>query len=316
MAVVTFDDIIYKGRALLDCRIKKDMTGKEVLFQVACVIEDIEKEINLGQVFIDKLGIDKCKLKGQTLLTAILNALIAQDISISHSISDIQTWINNQTTTTDTDTDEKVKVTSDAAEQAGYLKDKITTPQTSSIAYTNGVVSFYGFVPVGAVFFIDKKRVSDFDVNGKGKANTDVYGYAFSDGRNGTRNRFDMFIRTVDDVNNAGNTGGNNSFVIAKENLSSFELPVTGTISEALVADIQATFKLDANKITDGAGGSVWLLRSGPGQSGSETIKTLPFNIKHSHSFSLKAQYTNATPTPISLIPKHILEIPIERIPV
>lgn len=311
---ITFKDVFWKGKSLYGCKIKKDMTAEQVTVVLIDAIESIEKEIDLSQVQLRKLGIyDKCKLEVKNLLTAVLNALITADETFAATIQDIQTQINNVNNLIGVASDEKVKASAtDTA--AGYLGDKIVSSQVGPIKYNQGTVELAGFLPIGAVIMIDASRVGDFDGTGKGKSGTDVWGFAISNGQNGTRNRLGKFPRFTTNLVEAGNTGGANSITITKDNIASFDLAVSGSIADGLADDVFAKIRFNTNKIADGSGGSTLLLRLGDGLSGSNEMRTLGFNVKHSHTFTLKSSHVNANPTAVSILPEYINEIPIQRI--
>jgi len=311
---ITFKDVFFKGRSLYKCRIKRDMTLEEITAVLVSAVETIEKEIDLSQVQLKKLGIyEACKLQSKNLLTDIINALIAADASFGVLFEEIQTQINSLTTIISTSSDEKVKASATDT-SSGYLDTKIVSDQVGPITSTGTAIKLMGFLPIGAVLYIDASRVADFDGTGKGKTGTDVYGFAISNGQNGTRNRLGKFPRFTTTLAEAGTSGGSNSITIKKENISSFDLAVSGSINEALVTDQEAKIKFNVNRIADGAGGSTLLLRFGTGQDGSNEMKTLGFSVKHSHTFTLKSSHVNATPTAISILPEYINEIPIQRI--
>lgn len=312
----TFKDIVLLSTKICQCRLSKGMNGDEVLKVICETLDCLESQLKLDKVQYAKLGINTGKFKCcESLLTAIINALIAADESIKEILVIIRKDVKRIFELIANVADEKVKVTKDDP-LGGYLADKITTPHAGSISFLNNQVTFYGLLPLGAVVIIDKSRIGDFDSDGKGKAGTDVYGYAISDGRNGTRNRLNRFPYFTDSLANAGNTDGENEISIALANISSFNIPVTGTIADALVSDIQLKIKFNTNKMHDGAGGQTQLLRLGTGTDGSNEMKTVAHSFKHSHTFTLTAKHDNAEPTKVPIIPRRIKEIPIQRIPV
>jgi hypothetical protein len=312
--ITTFKDVIWKGKSLYNCKITRDMTNEQVVAVLVKGLEDIEKEIDLSQVKLKELGIyDQCKLQYKNLLTEILNALISKDQSFAKTISDMQTQVNNIKQTADTDTDEKVKV-SPLDTTSGYLVDKITSQQKGTIKNTGSALVLMGFAPVGAVMMIDAGRVGDFDATGKGKPDTDVYGWAISNGQNGTRNMLGKFPRFVSNLADAGNTGGANTTFIGKENISSFDMAVSGAINEALVPDIAPKFKVNYIMMSDGPGGGHVVLVHTNGLTGSKEINVMPFSVKHSHTFTLKASHSNPNPSQLNIVPEYIYEIPIQRI--
>lgn len=305
------------SKAICSCSIKKGMTLEEALDAVCKTIQCIESDINLDGVRLKDIGINNsCKLKYKNLLTEVLNAFIAQGIAFSTSLTNIQLQLQQAITTAAAIKDEKVKASaSDTA--AGYLDAKITTNQPGSIVYQNDKIIITGFVPIGSVFYISRSRTPDFDNTGKGRINTDLWGYAISNGANGTTNRLNRLIRCTDTLNNAGNTGGSDTRTLEAANIPSLSTNVTGTISDAIIDPIQLEMEFNNNKIADGSGGSVYLLRfTPPGTPGASVMKTRPYSFKHSHNHNLQANRTNSNVTPVNTLPSHILEIPIERISV
>lgn len=305
--------MIYKGKGLCQCLIDRDMNLEEALEIYCKLVFDIKKEIDLKCVKTGLLGIDPNKLTCDNLLADILNSLIAADISINGQINVINQRIQQILNGLGAVADEKVKASATDT-TAGYLDSKIETLQPGTIKYTAGKLSFIGFAPVGTVMFINKSRLPDFDGTGKGKAGTDVWGWAIGNGQNGTVNRLGVFPRYTDDPANAGNKAGSDSVTLVAANIPGFSMSVTGTISEALTTPVQFDIKLDDRYI--GVSGSVFhALQVGNGQNGSNLIKTIAFSLKHSHAFDLQASRTN-TATSFSILPSYIKEIPIERIPV
>jgi hypothetical protein len=313
---VTFRDVIMSNsKAICKCLIKKNMNLEEAMAILCKVIEQVENGVDLDKVKLKELGLtDLTKLK-TNVLTAIINALIAKDNSLALSINGFQQSVSNINGSLNNLKDEKVKTGSTNGETAGYLSDKIATNQPGSISVTTDFkVLITGFVPVGAVFYINKSRLVDFEVNGKGKANTDVYGYAISNGANGTTNRLGKFPRYAADITKGGDQGGSNSLVLTANHIPSLELPIQATVGTGLgpkVFDI----KVNTNRLTDGSGGGTTLVRYTAEGDGNSPMK-INMDLSHSHSISGKATRDNATPTQISLVPEHILEIPIERITV
>lgn len=314
MPVVTFKDIIHKGKCFFGGKVVPDMKLDKVLEMYGCAILDMHKQTELSSVNLKKLDIvDTCKLKYKNLLSEIINKLITSDISIEESIKTIQQAVNNFSKTLTNINDEKVKVNVDDPE-SGYLADKIITPQTGCITVANNKISFIGFSPIGAVTYIDAGRVGDFDNTGKGKSNTDVWGWAFSNGQNGTRNRFGKFPRFIDTLASASKTGGSSQVALGSQHLPSFEIPVTGTIADGLVGDRRVTLNFNTNKISDGAGGSTILLRLTAVGDGSQSMQSTVFNLAHTHTFNLKAKLDNPNVTKLDIVPEYIYEIPIQRI--
>jgi hypothetical protein len=314
MRVVTLKDVVHKGKTLFEW-IKHDMDLEQILICYAKVMIKVNKSIELDQVRLKELGInDTCNLPYENLLTTILNQLIEADVDINNAFSTLQKTINGIYDAVSKVQDEKVKASA-ADNTSGFLSDKVKTLQPGTIVYNDSDITFVGFVPMSAVFYIAKDRVTDFDVSGKGKKGTDVYGYAICNGNNGTSNRLGLFPRYTDDVSKAGQKGGKKEFTVIKDNLESMDIPVNGSINN-FTGTQKGKLSFDVNRISDGAGGSVNLLRAGDGSSGQQGAFTTPIVLDHTHSFSLQASLQNTSPVPIPLLPEHILEIPIQRIPV
>lgn len=311
MQLISFKDVIYKGKGLCDCVIDKDMTLEEALIVYCNMIKSLAKSVRLNSVNTGKLLIQGT-LDPQTMLADILNSLIEADISIKNQITTITSSLTTLMSSINNVVDEKVKVSS--TDTAGFLNTKLVGKQPGTVIASADKIEFIGFAPVGSVMYINKSRLSDFDGTGKGKSGTDVYGWAICNGQNGTTNRLNKFPRYTDDVNAAGNIGGADSVTLAESNIPGFTMSVTGTISESLSA-MQFQIKLNARHISDNAGGNALLLESGNGQNGPNNIWTIPSNLNHSHAFDLQARRVN-TAASFSILPSFIKEIPIERIPV
>lgn len=312
--IITFKDVINKGKCLLKGRVKKEMTLEQALEVYACVINDLEKNTDLSSVHLKKLGItETCKIKAKNLLSEILNNLIASDIALNEALLAMQNGINTFIQGVGGLKDEKVK-TAEADPAAGYLADKIISLQKGCVTVADNKIVLMGFAPIGSVMYIDAGRIGDFDAQGKGKADTDVWGWALSNGQSGTRNRFNKFPRYISANSDAGKIGGANEAIITADMLPSHDLAITGGISASQQGDVKVTIKLEANKISDGNGGSVYLLRVGSGSSGQNTITSIPIDLSHSHNHSLVAKFQNTAPKKISFIPEYIHEIPIQRI--
>jgi len=285
----------------------------EQAFETVCkLISKIADGYDITGVNSGKLNLGV--IKGN-MLTSILNTLIAADTNFLLTLEGLTKTINNINSSIGNLADEKVKINPDYG--AGYLKDLIVTLQAGSIkidSVTNTML-FMGFVPIGAQFMISKTRLSDFDNTGKGKPSTDVYGYAISNGQNNTTNRLGVFPKYVGTtLNTAGEKAGVNTVTLVAANIPSFDLAVTGSIGDGLLSPISPQLKVDLNKISDGSGGNTLLVRYTPNPTGGNVMTGVPMLLTHSHTFDLTAKKINANPTSLSIIPEHILEIPIERI--
>jgi hypothetical protein len=313
MGKINSADIIL-SKAICDC-VKKGMTFDEAMVAICKRLKNIEHEIDLTGVLLKELGIkNNCKLTYKNLLTEIINALIKKDIDFSTQLSVLQTLVNQINTTLGAYSDTKVSASAtDTA--SGFLNSKITTGQVGAIEYLSDKIVFMGFVPVGSVFMISKNRLVDFDLSGKGRAGSDVWGYAIANGSNGTTNRLGAFPRYTSNLALAGNREGADTVLVTESMIPSLNINVTGTINDDLITPVSVEMEFNTNKINDGSGGSDNLLRyTPPGTPGSSVMRSRTIDLKHAHSHSLTARRVNNSPVPLSVVPSHILEIPIERI--
>lgn len=314
MPIISWKDVVNKGKCLLGGRIKKDMTLAEALEVYSCVLIDLEKNTDLSSVRLKDLGLDNtCKIKAKNLLSEIINKLVLADKAALDAFAGLQQSFINFTESTSQLKDEKVKTSDDPEETAGYLFEKIVSPQSGTVVMEDGKLNLMGFAPVGAVMMIDAGRISDFDGTGKGKSGTDVWGWALSNGQNGTRNRFGKFPRFVTVNGDAGTTAGANAVKLGAANVPSISLPVSGTIAEAL-DNVTPEMSFDIARINDGAGGSTLLLKQTQGHKGQQKMGNEPLNVKHSHGFNMTAKLENTNVTEIATLPEFIFELPIQRI--
>lgn len=308
-------DIIWNGRPLLNQAIKKGMSMTEVTLALSCFISNFDEAFRMGTLDYVALGLDKCDLEGDDysiILLNVLNKMIANTKTIQQALGNITT-VNTQTNTYITNsTDEKVKVSAKDT-TPGYLSEKIKSAQPGTLVVNADNITLIGFVPIGAIIMIDAAFLSKFDTNGLGKADTDASCFAISNGQNGTKNRLGKFPRWATTLATAGNTGGNNSVTLTKENIPSFDIPVSGSISDALVAPVVTKTKFDKQIVKD-SGGSTWVPKIGTGRVGSEEVQSLDLDLKHSHAFNLSGKYSNAVLKELQLLPLYIDEVPIQRI--
>lgn len=315
MQQISFREIVNtNSNSICDCLIKKGMNLEEALDLICKSYLPVRKALELDQVKFKDLGINiTCALTYKNLLTEIINALIQKDIDILKSFEVLIQTVNSIIDAAASYKDEKVKLSA-ASSEAKYLSDYISTLQPGTITNVEDKLVFIGFVPIGTVMMINKSRLPDFETNGKGKINTDVYGYAICNGNNGTINRLGKMVKFATDVSDAGKSGGADTFTIADTNIPSLAMGVTGTISDALVTPVKTKTSYYINIINDGAGGTEKLLRWTADGNGTNEVLSKALDLRHGHSFNLSASRTNTNPTPIDILPSHILEIPIERI--
>ena len=282
----------------------------DTLAEVLCVIEKLLNKAfendEMRCIDLDALGI-KCPDKDKTKICIVMEWVTANLLLNIKAVNQLLTNIQAIQNGLGAIKDERVKVR--AAGAPKYLEDIIDAPATS-VAFTDNKVSFFGFVPIGFRGTISKSRLADFDGTGKGKTGTDMWGWAIRNGQNGLDNALGLFPMYTDVVTSAGTQGGKTNFIVSKDNIGSFAVPVAGVIGDALQDNVQ--FKFDATNNVNGGPRPNGFASNHSG--GLIEYSTKPYNFKHSHAFTLSATHTNPSPTPIDLIPKHIKEIPIERI--
>jgi hypothetical protein len=299
--------INYDGlKKLFGGHVRTGMSMNDILCVMDQVVEALFVQIGYDCVDLEKLGI-KCPDKDADKKCLILNWLIDHLLQAEQDITNIYQIITLIQNTIGLLKDEKVKVR--AAGVANYLENIIIAP-ASAMDVQNDTITFMGFLPIGFQGTINPNRIGDFDATGKGKPNTDLWGLAIRNGNNGTQNVFGLFCMYTDDILNVGTIAGDADFLVDKVNIKSFTLPVTGIILDAL--DNNVTFKFDA---TNNLNGGPRPNGFASNHSGSVSeYQTKPANFKHGHGFNLSVTHTNPNATPIPLIPRHIKELPVERI--
>lgn len=300
-------EIAYRSaKKLFGNNVVDGMPLNDVFCVISELMDNLFKEIGYDCIDLKKLGIE-CLDENADKKCIILNWLIDGILDFREDITNILIKIQLLQTTIGLLKDEKVKVR--AAGVAGYLENIIKGP-AGSVVFSDNDVTFMGFVPIGFRGTINANRVSDFDATGKGKADTDLWGWAIGNGNNGTVNQLGLFKQNTSDILLADTIGGLAEFTIDKNNIKTFTLPVTGLINDGLENGVK--FKFDATNNLNGGPRSKGFASNHTG-SVSE-YETKPANLKHTHTFTLNASHTNPNVVPIPLIPRHIKEIPIERI--
>lgn len=299
--------IIYdKSKVLFGDNVKQGDPLSTILCVISGLVDELFKNDLLDCIDLDKLGI-KCPDKNVSRQCVIMNWMSDNILTTNQSITKLLQNVQILQQGIGVLKDEKVKVK--PAGTAKYLEDILKAP-AGVLTFANDTVTFGGFVPIGFRATISKSRLGDFDATGKGKPDTDLWGWAIRNGQNGLPNHMGMFSRNAAVLVDGDTIAGADSFTVSKQNIASFSIPVSGVITEALENNV--TFKID---ITNNING-------GPRRNGFATnhtgavdeFQTKPANFKHTHSFALNVAHTNINPVPIDLIPKHIKEIPIQRI--
>lgn len=307
MPNVKTSEILYShSKKLFGGHVVKGMPMDDLLCTISELVENLFTTISYDCIDLKKLGII-CPDEDADKKCLILNWLVDNLLIAQGDITNIYTKLQLIQTTITSFKDEKVKVR--AAGTAGYLEDLIKAP-AGNIIVTDNDITFMGFVPIGFRGTINSNRITDFDVTGKGKINTDMWGWAIRNGLNGTQNHLGLFPMYAADINIADVQDGQTEFTVDKANIKSLTLPVTGIINDALENNV--TFRYEATNNKNGGSRPNGFATNHTG--GVEDYDTQPKNFKHGHGFTLTVTHTNPNATPIPLLPKHIKEIPIERI--
>jgi hypothetical protein len=304
-------DLRYNGKeTLIHGNIKTNDPFHKVLCAISQSLDILHKNDLLDCIDLKTLGIT-CPDDSKSKICVIMEWVTATLLTNSKSLATLSGSLNTIMTSIGQLNDSKVKVKD--AGTANVLANLIDAPN-SAVQFSDNKVSFYGFVPVGARTTVNKNRLSDFDSTGKGKPGTDLWGWAIRNGQNGLANALGHFPMYTDSVNNADTKGGAASFTVSKDNIATFSIPVSGTITEALQNDMKFKIGYLHVRSFDGASGIDKPVKDRRVDGNDQEWFTPGYNFKHTHGFNLTAAHTKAQPTHIELIPLHIKEIPIERI--
>lgn len=302
-------NVQYNGEQLLDCNIKPGMTIETVVKIMAAAIELVHSNQSLDCLKLADFGID-CIPEDANTICFLLEKLLNDQITLSQRLAQINGFYGNVKESVGVITDEKVKVTKDSA-TSKYLAEAIDgTPNRIKTKDDKVVVT--GLLPVGSRMVINPNRIKDFGSDGKGKAGTDLEGWAIRDGRNGLDNALGRFPMYADAIENVGKKAGNASATIKLSNIESFQLSVTGDIKEALTSPIKVKIPLNTKNKCFGISKCMNVLI--PDTNAPIMAESEPLNLNHTHTFTLNGSHTNPTPEPIALNPEHIKELPIEFI--
>ena len=198
MKQLLFNALEYQGKSLLMKNIKPGMKGNEILEIISCALEAIYKDLDLSCVDFSKLGIvlGACNNENVKLSLCSLFTTLAEQLSITNTnVSNLSQTVSGIQQTVNSFTDKFVKVNG-LDTTAGYLSDKIYSdqPDTVSVLPDNSKIKLHGFCPIGGIIGYNTADLSMFDATGKGKPNTDVWGFAMCNGKNGTNEIVDFFF--------------------------------------------------------------------------------------------------------------------------
>lgn len=301
--------IVYDGKEeLFEGNITPGTGFNPILSYISQLIKALFSQGQLECIDLKDLGIE-CPDPNKSKECVVLEYLLANLATLTTSLSTLTSAIDDIQGSIGVFTDETVKIK--ATGKAGFLNDKLKAAP-GVLVEDGDTLRINGTVPIGFTATISISRKSDFDATGKGKPGTDVWGWAFRNGNNGTENCFGFFPRYAVSADAAGKVEGNDSFTIDKTNIKSMTLPVNGIINDAL--DNNVSFNIPGSKRNHHGGLGEVHTYVVPDPGNDFSFKTDPVNFKHSHDFTLAASLVNVNPTPIDLIPKHITEIPIQRI--
>jgi hypothetical protein len=302
---------IYAGKQqLLGCNIVPGMNLEDIIVVLSKALELVRSGQSLEGIKLADYGIT-CPEEESSLIELLFEAILKQQQQLSQRLSQISNFNNNVKESVGTITDEKVKVTA-TSQQSKFLQDAISgTP--GRVKTVNDTILITGLIPIGARMLISPARGGDFDATGKGKVGTDVEGWAIRNGNNGLDNAFGR-IPMYDSRLVAGQKAGSNTITITKDNIAGFTLTVEGKINDAL-DNTSIKPKVPVGQKHKCFGSNQCQDVYTPPDLGTPVKVTgdaLP--LQHSHSHTLTAKHTNTQPTPISIVPEHIKELPIEYI--
>lgn len=308
--MISARNVLYPGKPLLNCNIETGMDYEQVTQVLAAAIELLHNNQSLDGLDLNAFGIECPPEDKGKLLNHLFDLLLKEQQALSLKVAQINNFYQTVQQSVGQIKDEKVKVSSSST--VGRFLEEAITGTPGRVKVVSDKVQITGLIPVGTRAFVNPNRVNDFDVTGKGKVGTDLEGWYIRNGQNGTDNALGRFPRYTDTLSSAGQKGGSNQIdKILMKNLEAFTLSVDGSISESLITPVKIKMKLGSKNKCFGISSCLSILipdqNSAPGLYESEAL-----NLKHSHSHTLSVKHTNNAPEPISIIPEHIKEIPIE----
>ncbi len=244
------------------------------------------------------------------MVCILFKTLLDSQKGLGDRLGAINKFLNNVQTTTQTISDERVRVTEKSA-NSKFLEEAILgTPGRVRYVDASDALYISGLVPIGMLATISPKRLTDFDSNGLAKPGTDLEGWHIRNGNGGTENVLGRFPMYTDVVGNAGKKEGIKAITIDKNNIAGFSFTITGEIKSALNTPIVAEVPYAMLEKRFGTGAQRDVVVPDGHVSGYKNSK--PLNVSHSHTHTLAASHDNPQPAPISIIPEHVKEIPIE----
>lgn len=314
MNPILFSLLEYQGKSLLYNNIKSGMTGNEILQVFSCALEELYGKLDLSCVDFSKIGLilSTCSDEdAKVTLCQLFNYLASKIFDINTRLNGIDAKINEINKTLSDFTDKYVAINA-LDLSSGYLADKLISdqPNTLSINPTNSKMILHGFIPIGGIMYYDSKgSFSNFDPTGKGKINTDVWGFAMCNGSNGTHDLNGKFIKGSSTLSEQFTSAGNDQISISKTNLptDSFSVSIAGNTSAN--SHSHTYLKPDTKIVGKNAG-------SGEGAA-ADTFATANTSTEtHTHSISGSAtlKLNDGSQEKINLDPSHTKLLLIQRI--
>lgn len=306
-------NILWQCDSTLGGNLKAGMTMEDAIKIVSKLLEAAFNGQDLSCINLSAYGITCPPEDNAGVLCLILTSVLDTQAALGVKMGQINQYISTVQQTVATISDEKVKASS-ASSAAKYLIDALTAaPGHINYDTATDSVKISGLTPIGSRMFINPNRLPDFDSDGYGNVGTDLEGWQIRNGKKGTDNAFGRFPLYTDDVTNSGKKGGSNTTVIVQANIASITFPITGTLSDALITPIEVEVPYGAVNKHFGVGASRDVVVP-DGDIVSGYKKSKPVNLKHTHTVNLQAVLSNPQPTPVSVIPEYIKELPIEYV--
>ena len=309
---ISSKDVVWQNGEYFDGQIKNGMKLGDVVKVIEAHAAKLYKVTDLSCIDIQEYGITCPPTDEVSMLCFILKMTLDGQVTINNKMQAITKFYKEVVKAATTMTDEKAKVSATST-SAKFLYEAFSfTPGRAKVE--NDTIKVSGLVPIGARMTISKRRLSDFDVNGKGKPGTDLEGWAIRDGRNGLDNALGVVLAYTDTLDNADKKSGSNTTFLALSNVPSMTLSVAGVINESLTTPVTPKVKVFIEGRRFGLGERYQTYLDRAGMAPNKTIEGNPLNLAHSHTFNLSANYTNPSLQPISILPANIKEVPIEFI--
>lgn len=278
------------------------------LLAIQALFEEIFGTLSFDSLEINKFGIICSPEDKKALLAMLFNAVLKNETVITKSIQQTNTFLQKVQLLVQNSEAGRIRVTPDSTETSTLSEAIKLIP--NHITIDDNKVVFKGLVPIGTQISIAPKRIVDFDNSGKGKIDTDVYGWSIRNGQNNTDNALGKYVKYGTTNVSMGTLAGSNSYVVEMANIKSFSMNVKGALSNALGV-IKATLNFIGVERAFALAGSRKIVITADTGVGNINKDSNSIDVTHSHSHNFTVDHSNPNPTPLNIDLEHIKELPI-----